>query len=215
MVVFSARSLSSSLLGLFCLSLSVKSSDGKSNLRASSVGNSSANRLLQEDPLLLAQFWQSGDPNQGSYSAEKNAQRLNLAIFYYSTGGDEWVDNTDWLSYTVDECDWFSRSTSTCDIDGFYRELDLNENGLSGSLPSEIGNLSRLRLIGLSENRILGNIPGAIGALSNSLEYFDLTENNLSGSIPNEVSQLSNVDLFAVSSNFLEGEIAALTGLSR
>jgi hypothetical protein len=34
-------------------------------------------------------------------------QRYSLGVFYYSTQGDEWVENTNWLDSDIDECDWF------------------------------------------------------------------------------------------------------------
>ena len=51
--------------------------------------------MANGDPLL---------PNPCTYPTI--LQRYGLATFYYSTGGMNWFDDTDWLGNTV-ECDWF------------------------------------------------------------------------------------------------------------
>jgi hypothetical protein len=38
-------------------------------------------------------------------------ERYGLATFYYSTSGDTWINNADWLS-ALDVCEWFG---VTCD----------------------------------------------------------------------------------------------------
>ena len=62
------------------------------------------------DSLELAKEWQQADPRYLTYSNERNQQRLALATFYFSTGGDLWTENTGWLSYDIAECEWFSYS---------------------------------------------------------------------------------------------------------
>jgi len=50
-----------------------------------------------------AEAWFDNDRQRYTYEDEKRDQRLALATFYYSTGGDNWENNTNWLSYDVDE----------------------------------------------------------------------------------------------------------------
>jgi hypothetical protein len=33
-------------------------------------------------------------------------QRYALAVMYFSTGGDSWIDNTNWLEGSISECQW-------------------------------------------------------------------------------------------------------------
>ena len=61
--------------------------------------------------------------------------------------------------------------------------LDLKFNDLSGSIPTEIGNLTYLETLDLSANNLSGSIPTEIGNLTN-LETLFLNLNNLSGSVP-------------------------------
>ncbi|KAF8031358.1 hypothetical protein BT93_D0524 [Corymbia citriodora subsp. variegata] len=85
-------------------------------------------------------------------------------------------------------------------------ELDLNDNSLSGSLPSsrEIS-LPNLETLDLSQNSISGNIPQYISNFTN-LILFSAALNQLSGPIPMSLGNLKNLIGFAVASNQLTGE---------
>ncbi|XP_039049252.1 probable leucine-rich repeat receptor-like protein kinase At5g49770 isoform X2 [Hibiscus syriacus] len=64
------------------------------------------------------------------------------------------------------------------------QELDLSYNeGITGSLPSAIGNLKKLIKLSLNSNGFTGSIPRSIGNLSN-LYWLDLADNQLDGEIP-------------------------------
>ncbi|XP_010261133.1 PREDICTED: probable inactive receptor kinase At5g10020 [Nelumbo nucifera] len=82
--------------------------------------------------------------------------------------------------------------------------LDLSCNLLTGSLPSEIGNMERLKLLNLSRNTLSGEIPSAMNKLS-GLEYLDLSNNNFKGKIPDGLP--SNLKVFSVSYNDLSGQV--------
>ena len=70
-----------------------------------------------------------------------NLQRYILALLYVSTGGDEWVNNEKWMS-SVSECEWHGLSCDT--FEGMIDGIDLSNNNLKGSLPSELGELRGL-----------------------------------------------------------------------
>ena len=55
-------------------------------------------------------------------------------------------------------------------------ELRLSNQGLTGPIPAEIGELSNLTVLDLSSNELSGSIPAEIGKLSN-LTYLDLEFN--------------------------------------
>ena len=46
-------------------------------------------------------------------------------------------------------------------------ELDLEDTGITGSIPSDIGYLKNLEWLDLSENELTGSIPSEIGNLTN------------------------------------------------
>ncbi|CAI7905145.1 unnamed protein product [Closterium sp. NIES-54] len=69
---------------------------------------------------------------------------------------------------------------------------DLSSNGINGSLPSSIGNFSKLYSLDLTNNSISGSIPESIGLLT-YLDTLDLAGNNLTGSLPASMSLLTNL----------------------
>ena len=91
------------------------------------------------------------------------------------------------------------------------RELDLNNNRLTGDIPSELGSLSNLITLDLGWNQLAGSIPLELGNLSN-LMMLDLGWNQLTGSIPSELSSLSNLRTLHLSNNELGGSIPAELG---
>lgn len=68
-------------------------------------------------------------------------------------------------------------------------DLDLSGNGLSGGIPSGLGDLGSLEVLDLSDNRLSGEIPSGLGGLS-VLERLWLRGNRLGGEIPKELGDL-------------------------
>mmetsp|Transcript_17002 Transcript_17002/g.39257 ORF Transcript_17002/g.39257 Transcript_17002/m.39257 type:complete len:115 (+) Transcript_17002:1710-2054(+) len=67
--------------------------------------------------------------------------------------------------------------------------LVLFSNLLSGTIPSELGNTAKLRVLSLVGNRLTGPMPTELGRLTD-LEVLGFSSNDLSGSIPDEVCSL-------------------------
>ena len=84
--------------------------------------------------------------------------------------------------------------------------LVLNERGLSGRLPAELGRLSHLSLLQITGNQINGPIPAELGRLSR-LQLMVLADNDLRGEIPSELDGLSSLSSMTLSGNDLSGEI--------
>ena len=82
--------------------------------------------------------------------------------------------------------------------------LDL-QGSLIGSIPPELGNLSRLRTLELNGG-LTGPIPPELGNLSN-LGRLELRWNNLTGSLPTELGNLSKLTVLWVQANELTGPI--------
>ena len=89
--------------------------------------------------------------------------------------------------------------------------LNLGGNELTGSIPSEIGNLTNLTVLYLDGNSITGSIPPEIGNLTN-LITLGLDDNQLTGSIPPEIGNLTNLQELGLSWNQLSGEIPSEIG---
>ena len=92
-------------------------------------------------------------------------------------------------------------------------ELLLEDFGLTGAVPAEIGQLTSLGKLGLSGNK-LTSVPAEIGQLA-SLKMLDLSDNQLT-SAPAEIGQLASLQNFDLSGNQLTSvpaEIGQLTSL--
>ena len=95
--------------------------------------------------------------------------------------------------------------------------LNLFNNQLTGSIPSEIGYLTNLINLYLNNNQLTGPIPPEIGNLTN-LTHLYLQSNSLTGSIPPEIGNLTNLTDLSLSFNSFMGsippEIGNLTNLT-
>ena len=115
----------------------------------------------------------------------------------------------------------------------------LDDSGLSGSLPPELGFLLNLRVLDLSansiegtipfssltqlpglqhlllyQNMLTGTIPTAIGQLNpQGLKFLDLDENTLEGTVPTEMGRLVKLERLYLNRNFgLSGTIPSEIG---
>ncbi|EXC20602.1 putative LRR receptor-like serine/threonine-protein kinase [Morus notabilis] len=94
--------------------------------------------------------------------------------------------------------------------------------GLTGSIPREIGSLSKLTHLDLSRNRLTGEWPlSTLANLSHlfKLTYLDLSFNQLSGPIPSTIGLLKNLGFLDLSENHFSGPLPSslgnLTNLSK
>ncbi|GJU82175.1 kinase-like domain-containing protein [Tanacetum coccineum] len=93
----------------------------------------------------------------------------------------------------------------------FLRELYLRNNSFQATIPHELGRLSRLRRLYLDANKFNGVIPANLSGCSN-LERLVLGENKLVGSIPKEISLLSKLASLVIDGNNLTGGIPPFLG---
>ncbi|RDX90106.1 Protein BRASSINOSTEROID INSENSITIVE 1, partial [Mucuna pruriens] len=95
--------------------------------------------------------------------------------------------------------------TYTGSILAFMTGIDLSNNKLKGNIPSELGNLTRIRALNLSHNDFIGQIPASFSNLV-QIESLDLSFNKLSGQIPPRLTRLTFLAVFSVAHNNLSGE---------
>ncbi|CAM8897835.1 unnamed protein product [Rhodiola kirilowii] len=93
----------------------------------------------------------------------------------------------------------------------FLKSIYLPSNKLGGTIPKEMGSLPRLEYLNLSDNLISGHIPVELMNCSD-LRAIDMGSNNLTGSIPLEVGYLSKLSSLILYSNSLSGTIPSSIG---
>ncbi|CAI0428612.1 unnamed protein product [Linum tenue] len=118
---------------------------------------------------------------------------------------------------------------------GVLKELYLQNNQFTGSIPPALSNCSQLTSLHLSFNYLTGTIPSSLGSLHNlqdlklwfnqlhgeipleimsikTLETLILDFNELSGTIPATISSCTNLNWISLSNNKLTGEIPPSIG---
>ena len=133
-----------------------------------------------------------------------------LAALYAATNGPEWTNKLNWL--TGDPCPsgaWFG---ITC-TNGLVTQLNLGENNLGGSLPTEIGLLTNLGAqFNIRFNAVAGAIPSEVGDLQALTGNIYFTSNQLSKPLPSELGRLTSLSALYATSNRLTGEIPSEIG---
>ena len=131
-------------------------------------------------------------------------EREVLLRLYRATGGTEgaWEDDTNWGSASPLE-EWYGVFV---DESGKVDSLFLTGNGLVGTCPESLGQLTKLTALDLMGNRLTGSIPAKLGALEN-LEFLDLSRNQLTGPIPAALGDLARLRVLHLNHNQLTGAI--------
>ncbi len=154
-----------------------------------------------------------------------------LQAIYDEMGGASWTDNTGWNNRS-NPCTSFGVECK----DGRVVALDLPDNGLTGSVPTEIVDLTELVRLHLADNAIVGSVPvqlitmttlvqirmsgngftgpvpAGFGSLS-ALKRFELARNSLTGSIPPDLGSAANLEVLSLTGNELTGQIPSELGV--
>ncbi|MYB06842.1 MAG: hypothetical protein F4Y24_10855 [Gemmatimonadetes bacterium] len=130
------------------------------------------------------------------------SDREILVMVYENTGGPGWRRRDNWLT-DAPLADWHGVQV---DASGRVERLYLDDNELSGSIPSTIGDLADLERLYLDDNELSGPIPSAIGHLA-SLERLRLNENELTGPIPPQLGDLASLTQLRMAVNQLSGRL--------
>ena len=125
-----------------------------------------------------------------------------LDTLYRATGGDDWTDNTNWLSdRPLDE--WFGVEA---DDSGNVTRLSLAENNLAGTIPLELAGLERLSLLDVRENALTGRVPSDLGALRLVRDLL-LSDNALDGPLPGYLGYMTGLRYLDIGTNGLTGTV--------
>ena len=113
-----------------------------------------------------------------------------LTALYNATDGANWTPNTNW---TTDEplSSWHGVTTNS---DGRVTRLELDGNGLDGTLPAELGNLSALEQLDLQNNALSGALPDELANLTNITSLLLNESRALTGPLPDGLRELSGLE---------------------
>ncbi len=142
--------------------------------------------------------------NCGGVSQIPQAECHALADIFLNTNGMNWANHTDWLRNNT-PCTWYGVLCNN----GHVILLDLRNNGLNGTLPPSLNDLTGLVSLGLSGNNLAGPIPPLLNGLT-QLQALDLSNNHLSGGLPALLGSLTNLNSLNLSANALSGDISPL-----
>lgn len=134
-----------------------------------------------------------------------------LVALWTTTGGPHSQWDTAWVIPTDTPCSLYGVTCSG----GHVTALEIENNGLVGWIPAEIGNLSQLITLTITGGQLPSGIPAAIGSLAN-LRHLDLSFNTLQWSIPSSLGNLVNLrTLYLAGNNHTESIPPELGNLSR
>ena len=136
--------------------------------------------------------WREGIASvEGPTCGSPVTDRQVLEALYDATGGPSWHASTNWKT-SAPLGQWHGVET-----DGFGRVsgLRLTSNNLMGTIPGELGNLSRLGILTVTGNYLSGTVPEELGNLSR-LYFLSVAYNALTGELPMSLVKLKGLDVF-------------------
>ena len=131
---------------------------------------------------------------------------LALVAIYNAANGIGWLNSSNWLVSSV--ALWQGVSVTNDRV----TSLDLHNRQLSGLLPKELGDLTKLTVLDISTNpQLKGEIPQEIGNLT-ALEIVDFQDNRLSETIPIGLGNLDSLRALLLKGNLFSGAVPTEVG---
>ncbi|KAJ1419605.1 Tyrosine-protein kinase, active site [Sesbania bispinosa] len=166
---------------------------------------------LEAKAILNSRWWNTSDP-----------------YYNVSLRCDQWYGIACNKAGSITEINYYSEAAvqfATLNLSAFQNleKLIVTECGLRGTMPPEIGTLTKLTYLDLSSNSLQdlssnsleGEIPPSMGNLS-LLQRLYISNNNIQGSIPHELGFLKNLTTLYLSHNRISGTLPiSLTNLTQ
>ncbi|KAL3848763.1 hypothetical protein ACJIZ3_010645 [Penstemon smallii] len=103
------------------------------------------------------------------------------------------------------------KSLGSSNISASLETFEAEKCNISGTIPSEFGNLSSLFLLNLGNNNLTGMIPETLGHLRD-VQHLSIHGNKLHGPIPNSFCDLKNLFYISLKENRLSGQLPSCLG---
>ncbi|KAI8015558.1 Receptor-like protein 35 [Camellia lanceoleosa] len=198
------------------------------SLLASASSTTSSSSMIEAKALLNSNWW-------GNFSYTDHCKLLGITcngagsvthinLSYYCSYFDYYtfhpgkLENMNWKSLPnleyldLDGCNFTGSIPEEIGSLSKLTRLDLSTNyHLEGLLPLTLGNLTQLVQLHISNTNISGPIPSSIGQLTNLTSLY-LYSNQLNGSIPLEIGKLQNLVDMYIDHNILSGPIPSSIG---
>ncbi|PKI45279.1 hypothetical protein CRG98_034329 [Punica granatum] len=136
---------------------------------------------------------------------------------------DPSVPTCRWMGISCDSYErMVSLNLSYYNLDGTLQNLNFSSfpdlttlvlvsTSLSGTIPPDIENLSKLNYLDLSSNNLSGNILSSIANIAN-LSHVDFMNNSLDGTLPKEYAAFRSLTFLQLSYNSISGSIPGSVG---
>ena len=169
--------------------------------------------------LVVAGFWavagpdgisnaQTGCASQGAVSPGETALAADCETLLTARDSLEGSARLNWSAGTsIQDWDGISVDGAPLRVVG----IGLGDSGLTGTIPTELGDLSSLTGLYLWGNQLTGQIPTELGDLTN-LTGMSLGGNELNGAIPTELGDLSSLEGLWLEENEFTGTIPTELG---
>ena len=122
-----------------------------------------------------------------------------LIKLYDGTAGQGWDVQWNLSKNDVHEGKWYGVTVE----DGHIVELRLPNNYLRGTIPDEIGTLTKLRVLDLSKNALSGSFPVLLASLTELTDIY-LNNNTFTGKIPKSFENLTNLKSLHIQYNKMD-----------
>ncbi|MXX71018.1 MAG: hypothetical protein F4Y73_04025 [Gemmatimonadetes bacterium] len=134
------------------------------------------------------QSWLRGLEHEVEGCDAAHVERLALSEFFARTGGDSWTRRDGWNTGAA-VADWhgiFSRG-------GRVRGLTLEDNGLTGPVPPEVGNLTALETLDLGGNGLAGELPVVVASMADLTSIRFSGNEEMQGPLPFRLTDLTRL----------------------
>jgi hypothetical protein len=145
-----------------------------------------------------------------------------LTMWFQQTETSQWINVKGWLN-DPDECTWYGVSCQSIDMGDdigvqnvvvgidFYNVDDGFVNNIVGTIPADLGLLTKLEHFDLYGNELTGTLPESIGQWT-ALTTFDVGVNALTGTLSASIGQWTALTYLCVTMNALTGTLPASIG---